>query len=118
MPSIKLTDQLGLDLEAQPAPTSALLKYFQELPLLHLDSLDLSKVGGLTLDQPAIRMLATGVSLAEPVDIGADAALKVGAGAKARIRIGPDASELPGHDDDFAIPQNTCYVSFEIQATV
>jgi hypothetical protein len=118
MPTIKLTDQLGLDVDVQPAPTSALLKYFQQIPWLHLDSLDLSKVGGLTLDQPAIRTLGTGVSLAEPVDIGADSALKVGAGAKASIRIGPDASELPGHDDDFAIPQDTCYVSFEIQATV
>jgi hypothetical protein len=29
MPTIKLTDRLGLDVDAQPAPASALLKYFR-----------------------------------------------------------------------------------------
>ena len=70
MPNIKLTDQFGLDLDAEPAPTSALLKYFQQVPSLHLDSVDLSKVGGLTLDEPAIRSLGTGVTFESPVTLG------------------------------------------------
>jgi len=55
MPTIKLTDQFGLDIDAQPAPTSALLKYVQQIPSLRLDSLDLKKVGGMTLEQAAIQ---------------------------------------------------------------
>src|ERR1035441_1032873 len=50
-------DRFGLDVDAQPAPTSALLKYFKPPPSLRLDSFDLSKAGGMTLDQPAIQSL-------------------------------------------------------------
>jgi hypothetical protein len=118
MPNIKLTDQFGLDLDAEPAPTSALLKYFQQVPSLHLDSVDLSKVGGLTLDEPAIRSLGTGVTFESPVTLGEGApALSVSAGTHAAIQIISDVKDLPGFADD--APQlvpDTCYVSFEIDA--
>jgi hypothetical protein len=122
MPTIKVTDQLGLDVDAQAAPTSALLKYFQPLPSLRLDSLDLSKVGGLTLDQPAIKSLSTGVSLQDPINLGDGApTLSVGAGAHASIQLVTSADDLPGQDkaDDKAMQpmQDACYVSFGIEAT-
>ena len=50
MPTIPLTDQLGLNLDAQLADASALLKYARQLPTLQLNDLDLKKIGGLTLD--------------------------------------------------------------------
>lgn len=119
MPTITLTDQLGLDVDAQPAPTSALLKYFQQLPSLKLDALDLSKVGGLTLDQPAIQSIRTGVSFQDPVNLGKGApALCVSAGAHASIAIITDADDLPGHDDRTAVAPDTCYISFGIEAAV
>jgi hypothetical protein len=119
MATIKLSDQFGLDINAQPAERSALLKYFQQLPALRFDSLDLSKVGGLTLDQPAVEALSSGLSFEKPVDLGEGApALSVAAGAHASFAVITDVSDLPGHDDPVDNLANTCYVSFGIQATV
>lgn len=118
MPSIKLTDQFGFDVDAQPAPSSALLKYFQQLPSLRFETLDLNKVGGLTLDEPAIRSLSTGVSFQNPVDLGDGApALSVAAGAHASIHLISDAADLPGYDEAVEVPLDSCYVSFGIEAT-
>jgi hypothetical protein len=116
MATISVTDQLGLDVDAKPAPTSALLKYFQQLPSLKLDQLDLGKVGGLTLDQPAIHAFSTGVSFQKPVDLGDGApSLSVGAGVHGSLAIISDADDLPG--DDQTMAPDTCYVSFGIEAT-
>jgi len=117
MATVKITDQLGLVIDAKPAATSALLKYFQQLPALRLDSLDLGKVGGLTLDQPAIQSLSTGLSFTQPVDLGAGApALSIAAGATATLRIAVNAGDLPAHDDDLSVAKDCCYVCFAIQA--
>jgi hypothetical protein len=119
MPTIALTDQFGLDVDAQPAPTSALLKYFQQLPSLRFDSLDLGKLGGLTLDQPAIQSLSTGVSFQDPVNLGDGApALSVAAGAHASLKIICNAHDLPGQDQTIESRPDTCYVSLGIEATV
>ena len=118
MQTIKLTDQFGLDLDAKPADTSALLKYFQQLPSLHIQNLDLSKVGGLTLDQPALRSLTAGVSFSEPVSLGAGApTLTVAAGAHATLAVIADADDLPGQDASLKNPPDTCYVSFGIDTS-
>jgi hypothetical protein len=117
MATIKLTDQLGLEIGAQPAAASALLKYFQELPALRLDSLDLSKIGGLTLDQPAIQSLTTGLSFQDPVTIGDGPALSVAAGVNGSIRLITNSDDLPGHEDDVELAKDACYVCFGIEAT-
>ena len=119
MPTITLTDRFGLDVDAQPAPTSALLKYFQQLPSLRFDTLDLGKLGGLTLDQPAIQSLSTGVSFKDPVNLGDGApALSVAAGANASFKIISDAHDLPGQDQTMESRPDTCYVALGIEATV
>src|SRR5579863_5579963 len=116
MPTINLTDQFGLDVDAQPAATSALLKYFQQLPSLRFDSLDLSKVGGLTLDQSAIQSLSTGLSFHDPINLGDGApTLSVAAGAHASFRLITDADDLPGNDEALEPLKETCYVSFQIE---
>ncbi len=116
MPTIKLTDQFGLDLDAQPAPGSALLKYFQQLSSLRFDALDFGKIGGLTLDQPAVRSLRTGVSFQNPVSLGDGAPeLSVGAGAHASFEIIADPDDLPGGGDE-GLPPDTRYVTFGIDA--
>ena len=118
MPTIKLTDQFGLDVDVQPGQTSALLKYFQQLPSLRFDNLDLSKIGGLTLDQPAIRSLSTGLSFQDPVNLGdGGPTFSVAAGAHASIGIVQDASLLPGQEDATETLQDACYVSFGIDAS-
>src|SRR6185437_1276971 len=118
MAAIKLTDQFGLTADAQPAPTSALLKYAKQLTSLKLDSLDLTKVGGLTLDQPALTALSTGVTFADPISLdGGAATLTVSAGASGSIKLITDASALPGHDDAPPLAAGECYVQFAIDAS-
>jgi hypothetical protein len=116
MSSIKLTDQFGIDISAQPAESSALWKYVQQLPALQLNSLDISKLGGLTLDDPALRSLSTGVTFQEPVSLGG-AALTVGAGVNGSISIVGDDHDLPGHEDAIELAKGACYVRFGIKAT-
>ena len=119
MPDIKLTDRFGVSVDAKPAPRSALLKYFQQIPSLQLDSLDLRNVGGLTLEEPAIHALRTGVTFQQPVNLGEGTpALSVGAGAHAFFRIITDPDDLPGPSGDTEIPPGACYVAFGIDATV
>lgn len=123
MPTIQLTDQLGLDANVKLADSSALLKYFKQLPALRLTNLDLSKVGGLTLDQPAIESLSTGVSFEQPVsagDGGPGISIEAGAhGSFAVIKATPASQSLPDVlSDDVDIPEDTCYVSFGVDASV
>jgi len=81
MATIPLTDKLGLELNAEPAETSALLKYVNSCRSCIWIRLDLSKIGGLTLDQPALTSLTTGVSFQDPITLSAGGpALTVAAG--------------------------------------
>jgi hypothetical protein len=118
MPTIKLTDQFGLDVDARPAPASALLKYLKQLPELRLESLNLSQLGGLTLEDPAVKSVTAGVLFAQPVDLGEGGpSLSIGAGTHASLRIINDVDELPGEDPPDA-SSDTCYVALEIEASV
>ncbi len=117
MPTIPLTDQFGLNLNAQPADTSALLKYAQQLPSLQLKNLDLKKIGGLTLDQPALTSLSTGVAFEQPLTLGDGApALSIGAGVTGSLQLLRDAADLPGHGHAIDLSADQCYVVFEIDA--
>jgi hypothetical protein len=123
MPTIKLTDALGLDEDITLADRSALRQYFQQLPSLRLNNLDLAKLGGLTLDQPALTSLSTGVSFDKPIPIGAGSPdLSVSAGAHASFAIikrVPGTTSLPDVSaDDVDLPADSCYVSFGIDASV
>jgi hypothetical protein len=117
MPSIALSDKFGLDVNAELAPGSALLKYVRQIPSLHLDNLDLKKIGGLTLDEPAVLLLTTGVSFQQPVDLG-DGTFTVGAGVHGSIEVIDDADDLPAHDGTLKMPPDDCYFSFGIDAEV
>ncbi len=125
MPTIKLNDQFGADVDVNLAPGSALLKYFQAVPALVLDHADLSKIGGLTLDQPALTSLSTGLSFQQEAGGGENApGLLIQAGAHGSFAL---ISRQPGSDslfasdpygEDIKIPEGTCYVSTGVQASV
>jgi hypothetical protein len=123
MATIKLTDDLGLDADIQLAPFSSLLKYFQQLPALRLTNGDFSKAGGLTLDQPALTALTSGLSFANSVSIGPGAnALSISAGAHGSLELiqpTPTVANLPDvYSGDIGIAAGTCYVGLGVQASV
>lgn len=118
MAAIQISDQFGLNLDAQPADTSALLKYARQLPSLRLQNLDLKKMGGLTLDEPALTSLSTGISFQDPLNLGDGApALTVAAGVAGSFKLIHDADDLPVHGDPIDLPPDTRYLAFGIEAT-
>ena len=123
MPTIQLTDDLGLDADVKLAPFSALQKYFQQLTALRLTSGDLSKAGGFSLADPALTMLNTGLSFDKTVVAGPGTnTLSILAGvhgALELIRRTPTVASLPDlHCGDIPIADGTCYLKMGIQASV
>lgn len=123
MPTIKLNDRFGLDVNIQPAPLSAFTRYFQGLPALVAEGADLKTLGGLSLSDPAITSLQTGLSFAEPVEIGREAPkLTVQAGVQGSFSViaGGDNTLLFAPDDygdNIAIPGGACYVAVALTAS-
>src|ERR1700722_15633460 len=123
MATIQLTDELGLDANVKLAPFSSLLKYVQQLPALRLSNGDLSKAGGLTLDQPALTVFNGGPSFEKSVAIGpGETAVSILAGAHGSLELilrTPAVVSLRDvESDDIAIAEGTCYVAFGVQASV
>jgi len=123
MATIAITDELGLDANVSLAPFSSLLKYFQQLPALQMSGGDLSKAGGLTLDQPALTALSGGLSFDKSVSIGPDAtAISIPACAHASLelilRTPAVVTLLDVYSGDIAIAVGTCYVAFGVQAAL
>src|SRR5580700_2568923 len=123
MATIALTDQLGLEENVSLAPFSSLLKYFQQLPALQMSSGDLSKAGGLTLDQPALTALSGGLSFDKSVSIGPDAtAISIPACAHASLalilRTPAVVTLVDVYSGDIGIAEGTCYVAFGVQAAL
>src|SRR5258708_39931747 len=114
MPAIKLSDGFALNADVQLAPFSALLRYVKSLPSL-IAGTDLSRIGGLTLSDPAVTSLKTGLSFSQPIEFGQGApALTIQAGVQGSISvISPSPrSEMLLSSDPFGehhkIPPGTC----------
>jgi hypothetical protein len=123
MATIKLTDDLGLNADIELAPFSSLLKYFQQLPALALSGGDLSKSGGLRLDQPALTSLKLGLAFDKSVPIGPGAnAVSILASANGSLELiirTPAVVNLPDvNSGNIGIADGTCYLGFGIQASV
>ncbi len=124
MATIKITDELGFQVDANVAPSSALLKYFKALPTLVVQHANLSQVGGATLDEPAVRSLKTGLGFRDKVDLGSGApevSIQAGVhGSFALISRSPGSSALFSPDpygDDIEIPEGTCFVGVKIEGS-
>lgn len=123
MATIQLTGDFGLDADVKLAPFSSLVKYFQQLPALRLNNADFSKAAGLTLDQPALTTLSSGLSFDKNIAVGPGAtAISVSAGAHGSLELierTPDVTSLQDvYSSDTEIAAGTCYVAFGVQASV
>ena len=112
MPTIRITDRLGANLDAQLAPGSALLKYAAAIPSAVVRGEDLSRLQGLTLKDPAARSLRVGLAFNQPVSLGEGApSLTLQAESGAAFRITPSPPDPSG--GDLEITPGTCYASLE-----
>ena len=67
MPSIKITDGLGLTIDADLAPLASLVKCVCEVPSARLEGGDIRQLQMLTLNDPAARALRPTLSFERPV---------------------------------------------------
>jgi len=120
MPTIPITDKLGVTIDAQLAPGSTFLKYAKQLPLLLLRGADLSHLQALTLTDPAVKSLDPGLTFQEPVSLGTNMPeLTIGSSAAVSFRVVPGGDALFSPDDygdNIAIPSDRCYVSIGFRA--
>jgi len=122
--TIKLNDRFALDTDVQLAPFSALLKYAQSLPSLIVEKADLSRIGGLTLSDPAVTSLTAGLSFNQPVNLGKGAPqLTIQAAVQGSFTVisrSPGNETLFGSDpfgENIQIPEGTCFVATALKAS-
>ncbi len=124
MPTIQLTDQAGFDIDANVAPGSALLRYFRSLPSMVFEGGNLANMQGLTLDQPLVSKLKSGLTLKQNVALGNGMpALMIQAGTHGSFEViarKPDAAQLFDPDlygDGIEIPEGACFVGVRLEAS-
>ncbi len=123
MPTIKLTDQLGVTVDAQINPDSTIAKYIKELSKLKFTKLDFEALKNLTLDQSPVKSLQTGIEFEQPVKVGIDdTEMKIGAGVSGNLKLFSATDEQLFDPEVFADPiiigPNQIYVGIGTSANV
>src|SRR5690242_4171906 len=99
MPTIKITDQFGVSIEAELAPASTWLRYAREIPGILLQGDSIGNLQILTLNDPAVKSLQPALTFQQPVELGKDLpALTIQAEAGGSFRVISDVLFSP---DDF-----------------
>jgi hypothetical protein len=121
MPTIKLTDQVGVEVEVELNESSAIAKYIKDLKKLKLSELKFAALENTPLDQAPLKSLTTGITFEQPVGVGiAGTELKIAAGASGGVRLStPKDKQLIDpelFDDPIGIEPNQLYLSFQTGA--
>jgi hypothetical protein len=88
MPTISLTDQLGVEIDVALNDDSALSKYIKDLKKLKFSELKFTPLENATLDQIPVKSFTTGIAFEQPVGVGIDGAeMKIGAGASGTFKL-------------------------------
>src|ERR1017187_305086 len=124
MPTIKLTDQFGLDVDVATGDLSSLAKYFGNFTSLSLAGFNLNSIAGLTLEGPAVPSFHAGLNFAQPVGIGSGGVtlqLSAGLGGALGIFVPPaDGGNLFDSDrygDNIPVDGAERYVSIVLSTT-
>jgi hypothetical protein len=123
MPNIKLTDQLGVEIDAEINPESSIAKYIKQLTKFKFPKLNFNELQNLTLDQAPIKSLETGIAFEQPLDIGITGSeMKIGAGVSGSIQLfSPEDEQLFDPEifgDAITIANNQTYVRIATSATL
>jgi hypothetical protein len=88
MPTISLTDQLGVEIDVALNDDSALSKYIKDLKKLKFSELKFAPLENTALDQIPLKSFTTGITFEQPVGVGIDGAeMKIGAGASGTFKL-------------------------------
>ena len=123
MPTIKLTDQLGVNVDAQINPDSTIAKYIKDLSKFKFPKLDFEALKNFTLDQSPVTSLQSGIEFEQPVNIGIDdTEMKIGAGVSGSLKLFSATDKQLFDPEVFADPinigPNQIYIGLGISATV
>lgn len=122
MPSFKVTDQLGVDIDVEPNPDSGLALYAKELTRFRLPEVNWARMANLPLEDAPLNTGGAGLSFDQPVPIGSAGELTIGAGISGRLRLFRPvdgalfASGLSG--DPIPIEPEEAYLAISIKASV
>ena len=87
MPTINLTDKVGVEVAAELNEESALAKYLKGLSKLKFEGLNFAEVANVTLDQAPLSSFDTGVTFSQPIDVGKHSELQIAAGVSGGIKL-------------------------------
>src|SRR5688572_2544187 len=88
MPNIKITDQFGVELDAELNEDSAIAKYIKGLTKLKFPAMKFADLQNITIDQAPLKSLETGIAFEQPVGVGIDGSdMKIGAGVSGSIKL-------------------------------
>ena len=123
MATIKLTDQLGFNVDAEINPDSTIAKYIKDLSKLKFPKLNFQELTNFRLDQAPVKSVQTGIEFEQPVNIGIDdTEMKIGAGVSGSLRLVSAADKQLFDPDVFADPidigPNQIYVGLGTAASV
>ncbi len=76
MPSINLTDNVGVEVNAELNDDGALAKYLQGLSKLKFAGFKFSDIASVPLDQAPLNSLESGLTFSQPVAVGGNSELK------------------------------------------
>ena len=87
MPSINLTDNVGVEVNAELNENGALAKYLQGLSKLKFAGFKFSDIASVPLDQAPLNSLESGLTFSQPIAVGGNSELKIEAGASGGIKL-------------------------------
>jgi hypothetical protein len=120
MPNIKITDQVGVEVNVELNEDSAIAKYIKGFTKLKFPAMKFAGLENITIDQAPIKSLETGIAFEQPIDVGIDGSeLIIGAGVSGSIKLFSAKDQQlfdPELGDSIAINANQFYLAVETSA--
>jgi hypothetical protein len=120
MPTLSLTDSVGVEVNAEINEDGALAKYLKGLSKLKLAGFKFADIANVPLDQAPINSLHTGITISQPIAVGANSELKIDAGAAGGIKLLSSKDEVlfdpTLYDDPIPINASQFYVAVDTTA--